>query len=121
MCKENTLEMDPAEVKEIENDCSELDDIFKALHRTFEETSEKQSNLSDEMERCKRVCDEHLDKAKRIEPQFLKRHVRDHSRAVNRQYLRYPFDQFSFYFLFRHFLISVRDQVMLVPVFLSGQ
>ena len=70
MCKENTREMDPAEVKEIENECSQLEDIFKALHRTFEETSEKQSNLSDEMERCKRVCDEHLDKAKHADARY---------------------------------------------------
>ena len=51
-------------MKEIENECSQLDGIFKALHMTFEETSEKQSSLSDEMERCKRVCDEHLVTAK---------------------------------------------------------
>jgi myosin heavy subunit len=56
--------MDPGEVKEIENECSQLDGIFKALLMMFEQTSEKQSNLSDEMERCKRVCDEHLDTAK---------------------------------------------------------
>ena len=62
--------MDPAEVKEIENECSQLDGIFKALHMTFEETSEKQSNLSDQMERCKRVCDNHLDTAKHADARY---------------------------------------------------
>jgi hypothetical protein len=63
-------ETERAEVKEIENECSQLDGIFKALHMTFEEISEKQSNLSDEMERCKRVCDKHLDTAKHADARY---------------------------------------------------
>jgi uncharacterized phage infection (PIP) family protein YhgE len=70
LSKEYTLEMEDAEQKEIENECSQLDNIFKALHMTFKETSEKQSNLSDEMERCKRVCDEHLDTAKYADARY---------------------------------------------------
>jgi len=45
-------------------ECGELEGLFKALHRTFEETSDKQRNLSSEMAKCKKVCDEHLGTAK---------------------------------------------------------
>ena len=64
LAKPNTTNMTSAERSETKKECGQLENHFKALHKTWEKTSEKQSQLSGEMARCKQVCDERLDTAK---------------------------------------------------------
>ena len=63
-CALAKINMTKAEKALNKKECAQLEGLFKALHKTFEETSDKQRNLSSELDKCKKVCIEHLGAAK---------------------------------------------------------